>query len=86
MATEGKRKTTRLNLDVGKASRESLERLSKATGQSISDLIRNALDLYDQLYTELSEDSGRTLMIIGPRRERTKILLPGFGIRKKTTA
>jgi hypothetical protein len=80
MKTDGKVKTTRLNLDVGPRSRESLERLSEATDQSYSELIRNALDLYDQLHTLLSEDPRQRLAIFGPDSEKTEILLPGFGL------
>jgi len=79
MKTDGKSRSTRLNLDVGPRSRESLERLSDATDQSYSELIRNALDLYDQLHTLLSEEPKRRLAIIGPEGEKTDVILPGFG-------
>lgn len=83
MKTDGKMKPTRLNLDVGPRSRESLERLSEATDQGFSELIRNALDLYDQLHTLLSEDPRRRLVILSPDNDRTDILLPGFGLPRR---
>jgi Ribbon-helix-helix protein, copG family len=61
MATDKRTPTRRLNLEVGPKAREKLERMSEETEQSFSEVIRNALALYDLLWSELK--GGRTLVV-----------------------
>ena len=72
MATDQKRPTTRLNLDVGPKSREKLERISNETEQSLSEVIRSALAVYDALWAELK--TGRSLIVRGPDGEKELIV------------
>lgn len=79
MATGQKHPTTRLNLDVGPKAREKLTRLSDATEQSLSDVIRNALAVYDLLWTELRATEGRKLLIKEADGSGEKeVLIPEF--------
>jgi predicted CopG family antitoxin len=77
MASNGKTPTRRLNLEVGPKAREKLERMSRETEQSFSDVIRNALAVYDLLWSELK--TGRKLVIQeGDGRDVKEIVLPEF--------
>jgi hypothetical protein len=61
VSTGKKPQTRRLNLEVGPKAREKLERMSEETEQTFSEVIRNALALYDLLWSELK--MGRTLVV-----------------------
>jgi hypothetical protein len=64
-------------LEVGPKAREKLERMSEETEQSFSDVIRNALAVYDLLWSELK--TGRKLVIQEPDGKDVKeIVLPEF--------
>lgn len=72
-----KRLTTRLNLEVGPKARERLEKLSGETEQSLSEVIRNALAVYDLLWSELKSETGRSLIIRGTDHEK-ELVIPEF--------
>ena len=79
MATNQKRPTTRLNLEVGPRAREKLERISEETEQSLSDVIRNALAVYDLLWSELRAQPGRKLLVTEPDGSKEReLVIPEF--------
>jgi len=67
--------TTRMNLDVGQKARARLEQLADETEQSFSEVIRNALSLYDLMVSETKR--GNSLIIRGAEGEK-EIVIPGL--------
>ncbi len=60
-----------MTLELPAKAREKLERLSKETDQSLSEVIRRALATYDLLWTE--SQSGHSVILRGPEGEREVI-------------
>lgn len=62
-----KKKVIRMNLEMSPQVREKLERLSEATDESLSQVVRRSLAIYDLLLSET--DAGGTIVI---RRDGTE--------------
>jgi len=71
MATESKR-PARLTLELPERARAKLENLSTETDQSLSEVIRRALAIYDLLWSESKK--GGSLIIRTPEGDREVIV------------
>jgi hypothetical protein len=56
-----KKKTFRMNLEMSEQVREKLERISGATDESLSQVVRRSVAIYDLLLTETN--GGGTIVI-----------------------
>jgi predicted transcriptional regulator len=74
MSKEQKR-PARMTLELPPKAREKLERLSRETDQSLSEVIRRALSLYDLMGAEAM--AGNKLIIRGREGER-EVLIAEF--------
>lgn len=73
MAT--KKNKVRLNLEISTAVRDNLTRLKESSGSSsVTDVIRQALALYDMVLTEYTNDGHVVLKRSDGTEERLRIL------------
>ncbi|MHC5539326.1 ribbon-helix-helix protein, CopG family [Singulisphaera rosea] len=82
MPKETKR-PARMTLELPSKARGKLEKLSQDTDQSLSEVIRRALSLYD-LVGEAAT-AGSRLIVRDPEGKERDILLPEFSAEKTTT-
>lgn len=68
----------RLSMEIGPKTREKLERLSNETEQSFSETIRNALGLYDILWSEVQAGHHLIVRDADGKGER-EIVIPKLG-------
>lgn len=70
-----RRPTTRLALDVGPKARARLERISADAEKSLSEVVRDAVALYDLLLAEVQ--AGRRLVVRDPETgSEVEMLIP----------
>ncbi len=66
----------RMTLELLPKARAQLERLSEATDQSLSEVIRRAIGLYALVGSELQ--AGATMKIHRKHRDSIEVMLPEF--------
>ena len=76
MKNQSKR-PARMTLELPPKAREKLEKLSQETDQSLSEVIRRALSLYDLIGAEAMAGSE---LVIRSRDGEKEVLLPEFAI------
>jgi hypothetical protein len=75
MPTETKR-PARMTLELPPRARAKLERLSEESDQSLAEIIRRSLALYDLLQSEVKK--GGSLIIRGPDGKDREVLIAEF--------